>query len=689
MSADNKRGQSVALFGLAIQVAAAGVLCLTWLFTGNDGAGFIFHLLLGGIGIWTVTAVVFYCRHLAELEKLELDELSRQGGPGIFGEQANELRLAQRRLDLVTRFFVPISTLIICLYLMCVGVFLLVHELRVPDQLGRTDGSLTWAFVCLGCAFAAFLASRYAVGMARDPRWRLLRAGGSFLAACALVVALECLSLFLVQADFLLALSAMPYIATGVMILLGLEMGMNLVLDLYRPRKPGVESRPAFDSRLANLLSEPGSLAHSIAEALNYQFGFEVSRTWFYQLLQKTLLPLTVFGLAALLAASSVVLVSSGRQGIVLSFGRPPAEHQTLSPGLHFKWPWPFQTAVVMETERIRSLPLGVGDIRESSGDMVNGVMVYTWDKEHGERAEYDFLVPRPTTQANVRQSPASAPATEPAVAAQSQPSEDQAAKYNSVGTVRIVASLEYRVVDPYRYLFGFEDAETVLKDIGQRALTQYAATHDIDALMSVRREDVDSALHARIAEEADRLNLGVKVIQVSLHGLHPPTEVAGAFEEVIKANEERRGKLFKAYGARETLLSETAGTGRLAVALADAAARSEAGNLSAEERAAAQKEAWRLMENCRGRLQQIIGAAQANRWKTANKGRGFFQSYQHQLAAWSAAKQVYELNELLQVYKKAMDGSRKYILGIDPKNVQIRQQDDRRSAGGVFSGTQ
>jgi hypothetical protein len=34
------------------------------------------------------------------------------------------------------------------------------------------------------------------------------------------------------------------------------------------------------------------------------------------------------------------------------------------------------------------------------------------------------------------------------------------------------------------------------------------------------------------------------------------------------------------------------------------------------------------------------------------------------------------------------MDGSRKYILGVDPSQVQIWQPDDRRSAGGVFAGT-
>lgn len=693
MSADNKRGQAVALFGLAIQAALTGVMCLVWLSTGSDAARATFFLLFGSMGIWTVSAILFYCRHMAELEKLELDELTRQGAPGLFGEQAAEMRLAQRRLTLVERFFVPIITLLTAGYLAAMGILLLVNELAHDVHSGRLDGALTWAFVCLGASFVAFLASRYAIGMARDTRWRLLRAGGSYLTVCSLAVALLCFAYFLARVEFMWVLRALPFVVPAIMAVMGIEMVLNQVLDLYRPRRPGVEVRPAFDSRLANLLSEPGSLARSVAEALNYQFGFEVSRTWFYQLLQKTLVPLILFGAAAMLAASMVVVVTPGREAIVLTWGNPPANRSTLPAGTHFKWPWPVQTAAVIDTQRIRTLPLGVGDMREASGDVVNGTVIYVWNKEHGERREFDFLVPRTTAQAARDQAATQAAA---AVAGEAQgiaakpataPSQDQAAQYSSVGTVRITASLQYRVVDPYRFRFGFDNAEKLLSDIAQRELTRYAARRDIDTLMSVRRDELDRTLYKQIdgAAGPTGMNLGIEVVQVSLGGLHPPTEVAEAFEEVVKANHERQGMMLKAQSARDSLLSETAGSAQVATALALAAERTNDSRLSAAERAAAQQESWRLLDQAGGRVRQIISQAQAGRWKTVNKGRGRYLSLQRQLAAWQQAPEVYELNEKLQVYRKAMDGSRKYILGIDPNDLQIWQPDDRRSAGGVF----
>jgi modulator of FtsH protease HflK len=281
-------------------------------------------------------------------------------------------------------------------------------------------------------------------------------------------------------------------------------------------------------------------------------------------------------------------------------------------------------------------------------------------------------------------------PATRPGTAASmpaSAPVGDPAAQYSAVGMVRITASLQYRVVDPYRFLFGFDDAEKLLSDVAQRELTLYTARHDIDTLMSARRDEMDSTLYQRIGEAVRELNLGVEVVQVSLAGLHPPTDVADAFVEVIKAKHQRQGMMLSAQSARDNLLARTAGSSKVAVQLVAAAAKTEDAGLSEADRTLARQEAWRLLGQAGGNVSQIISQAQADRWKTANRERGRFLSLQRQLAAWRQAPEVYELNELLQVYRKAMEGSRKYILGVDPGQIEIRQTDDRRSAGGVFSG--
>ena len=58
-------------------------------------------------------------------------------------------------------------------------------------------------------------------------------------------------------------------------------------------------------------------MGHSIAETLNYQFGFEVSKTWFYQLLSRAFVPLVVLGILVMFLISTIVIVPEGNQAVL------------------------------------------------------------------------------------------------------------------------------------------------------------------------------------------------------------------------------------------------------------------------------------------------------------------------------------------------------------------------------------
>ena len=93
------------------------------------------------------------------------------------------------------------------------------------------------------------------------------------------------------------------------MLLLAAEIALNFVLNLYRPRRPGEVPRPAFDSRILSLFAAPDSIVRSINEAVNYQFGFDITSSWGYQLLLRSGVWLLVFAVGILVALSSIVVV--------------------------------------------------------------------------------------------------------------------------------------------------------------------------------------------------------------------------------------------------------------------------------------------------------------------------------------------------------------------------------------------
>ena len=103
MNTDSKRGQNVALLGLALQAAVATVYCVVWLLTDTPAAQGVFVLNACGLVIWAMTAVIFYCRRLAELEAEEIEQINAAGSTTVFGEEGGVIPLAQRRAALIRR----------------------------------------------------------------------------------------------------------------------------------------------------------------------------------------------------------------------------------------------------------------------------------------------------------------------------------------------------------------------------------------------------------------------------------------------------------------------------------------------------------------------------------------------------------------------------------------------------------
>ena len=70
---------------------------------------------------------------------------------------------------------------------------------------------------------------------------------------------------------------------------MAVETLVQLVLEIYRPRVKGKVERPLYESRLVGLLGQPEGLITTAAQALDYQFGFKVSETWFYRFFERAL----------------------------------------------------------------------------------------------------------------------------------------------------------------------------------------------------------------------------------------------------------------------------------------------------------------------------------------------------------------------------------------------------------------
>ncbi len=122
------------------------------------------------------------------------------------------------------------------------------------------------------------------------------------------------------------------------MFLMAAEIIFNFVLNLYRPRIADEVPRPAFDSRVLSLLSAPDSIVKSINEAVNYQFGFDITSSWGYQLLLRSTAWLILFGVFSLAALNTMVIVEPHQQAIKLA-GGSIVRNEVHKSGIMWKWP--------------------------------------------------------------------------------------------------------------------------------------------------------------------------------------------------------------------------------------------------------------------------------------------------------------------------------------------------------------
>jgi len=683
-----RRARNVALVGLAFELLLVVVFTLLTLWTRSEAMRGLTLLAGLGLPIWVFLSLIYQQRALVQDEAFETELLrqeQRRSGGAIFDVEAEELLLAKRRLQWMYRWVLPAFGLAL------IGGLVAAERTLYAWGLGLSVWAETWPAVekaslatwfVGGTAFLSFLLSRYATGMARQPEWRLLRAGASYLMGVTLGAA----ALTLTFGALHLARTPVPehflaYALRILLLLLAGEFALNFVLDIYRPRVEGEEPRPAFDSRLLGLFSEPGGLARSIADAINYQFGFEVSSTWFYKLMQQAVVPLVGFAVVTLFAASCLVFVEAESQIVVERFGEKVV---VLEPGLHLKYPWPVDIAYRVDTQRIHELKVGTTTRTKKEKDE----KLILWTNRHFSDPHLEVLVATPKLEQYW------VPAGSEEVLSVKRMGEGGFATGGEavpVSMLRVAVTVQYRIKDAYQWLTTYEDPEAMFKAIAERETVRYCASVDVANILGARRGPIERALWEAIEKQAAAQNIGIEVVFLGLQGAHPPDETATAFQDVIGAEQKLLAAVRSAESEERKLLTQAAGYVDRAKALKDAIRkvnRLEAEAASEVDCKAAQQRLDKLFDGdaaegitrVGGEAAGAIVAARSKRWQMENQAHAEAVIFQEEIASKEAAPQVYYLRRKLQVLAESLPKIRKYVIVAEGKQetrmFQLNLQD-------------
>ena len=512
-----KNGLVNLVAAVMIFIAAFVVTCFVNSLAGQGCSIFL------GLGALVAFAGWFQMRleENERLEKLEVEELARAKGEStLFTSKDAEVFPAQRAREQFEKYFVPGFGVLLFL-LEAGGAWLLWRWIAKPANGVAPDRAMPSLALFGIFALLLFLLGRFSVTIARLENHRLLRPSASFLLAGAYLCFVTALGIAGVKVDF-------PkvdfYLARALCVLLGLmaaEMLGTLLLEIYRPRVKGRVARPVYDSRLVGLLAQPESLFTTAAQALDYQFGFKVSETWFFQLLQKNLPLLVLAQLVVLLLSTCVVFIDAGEQAVLERFGRPVG---VLEPGAHFKLPWPADRIYLYRTDQIQTFDIGFTP--DAQSEQAKTIL---WSVSHSK--EENFLV------AN----------REPVTIRNENTDTNDTLKAPPVSLITVSIPVQFQITNVLAWAYTNAEPTNLLQDLATREVVHYLAGVDLNDVMSHMRLEAARDLRLQIQAAVDEYHLGAKIIFVGLQDIHPPVKVAGDYEKVVGAEQTKLAKILDA----------------------------------------------------------------------------------------------------------------------------------------------
>lgn len=188
---------------------------------------------------------------------------------------------------------------------------------------------------------------------------------------------------------------------------------------------------------------------------------------------------LVALGLVALWIFQAVYTVQPDELGTELRFGKPKEEIS--GPGLHFHF-WPIETVEKVKTaERLISIGSAGANNRNNAGLMLSG---------------------------------------------------DQ-------NIVDVQFTVAYRVANPADYLFNVEDPDDIVRLVSESAMREIVGRRPAQDIFRDDRETIAIDVRDIVQKTIDEYGTGLVVNAISIEDAAPPREVADAFDEVQRAEQD------------------------------------------------------------------------------------------------------------------------------------------------------
>ena len=199
-------------------------------------------------------------------------------------------------------------------------------------------------------------------------------------------------------------------------------------------------------------------------------------------------LPLSGVGILVLLVvvvwlASGFYIVDEGRRGVVTRFGKYT---ETTQPGARWHLPFPIEEKELVEFSQVRTVEVGYRNTPKNKKE--NEALMLTDDEN----------------------------------------------------IIDIQFAVQYNLKSAEAYLFNVRKPDLIVQFIAQTAMGEVVGKAKMDFVLYEGREQIAKSAEKLMQEMLDRYQTGVYVQKVTLQSVQPPDKVQAAFDDAVKAGQDR-----------------------------------------------------------------------------------------------------------------------------------------------------
>ncbi len=114
----------------------------------------------------------------------------------------------------------------------------------------------------------------------------------------------------------------------------------------------------------------------------------------------------------------------------------------------------------------------------------------------------------------------------------------------DNLNIIDIQFAVQYALKDPQAYLFENRNPDISVLHVAETAMREIVGKSDIDYVLYEGREQISAETQELMQDILDRYRTGIEIRQVAIQNVQPPDQVQDAFEDAIRARQDRERKI-------------------------------------------------------------------------------------------------------------------------------------------------